>query len=253
MLDVFRNDLVRSDGVDDPGRDWSASLIAALTSGGDSRMTVNPLTGLSKYCCPPVPRPKLICLASCTASPISSRGFARAAGVYDAIMGATFLVDRISRLKTYRREIEASLAAYFGVVGLADVKLCASGTDGVLLAARLLATEYPAEAMTAILPCASETGTGVPLAATCQPFDGPLATPLPQSGAVVTKIEIPLRDADGHPRSEDEVNAAYRTAAREAPGRPVVYLTHGTKTGLIVPVEPPGGGRRHCRRLPGTN
>ena len=239
MLDVLRNDLDRADDVVDPLCEASASLIAALTSGGDSRMTVDPLTCLSKYLCPPVPRANLICLASCTASPISLRGFGRAARVFDDVMGAAFLVERVQRLAAYQRQAESAVAAYFGAAGLADVLLCPSGTDGMLLAARLLAADHPHQPITAILPCASETGTGVPRAASCQNFDGPgEATPLPP-GALVTTTEIPLRHSDGRPRSADEVNAAYRIAAREAPGRPVVYLTYGTKTGLIAPMEPP--------------
>ena len=239
MLDVLRNDLDRADDVVGPLRESSASLIAALTSGGDSRMTVDPLTGLSKYLCPPVPSSKLICLASCTASPISSRGFARAARVYDDVMGAAFLVERVQRLSAYQRQTEAAVAAYFGAAGLADVVLSPSGTDSVLLAARLLAADHPHQAITAILPCASETGTGVPRAASCRNFDGPDDGARLPPGAMVTTTEIPLRHADGRPRSVDEVNAAYRIAVREALGRPVVYLTYGTKTGLIAPMEPP--------------
>src|ERR1039458_6586198 len=34
---------------------------------------------------------------------------------------------------------------------------------------------------------------------------------------------------------------AFATATAAAPGRVIVYLTHGTKTGLIAPVSPPPG------------
>jgi hypothetical protein len=102
-----------------------------------------------------------------------------------------------------------------------------------------LAAEQPGRTITAILPAASETGTGVPLAAACRPFDTPGAAPL--SPYRVATIEIPLRTADGRPRGDGAVNAAFRAAARAAQDRPIVYLTHGTKTGLIAPVEPPAG------------
>ena len=45
--------------------------------------------------------------------------------------------------------------------------------------------------------------------------------------------------ADGSPRSEDAVNQAFAAATAAATGHVVVYLTHGTKTGLIAPVAPP--------------
>ncbi len=218
-----------------------ADLVAALTAGGDSRLAVDPRTGLNKYLCPPQPAPGLVCLSSCTASPITSRGFASAELAYEAIVGADSPAGRVLRLEACEQSAVADLLAHFGVADLASAALYPSGTDAVLAAATFLAAERPGRTMTAILPAASETGTGVPLAAACQPFDVPAAEAAPSSLCHVTTIEIPLRTEDGRPRADDAVNAAYRAAVRATRDRPVVYLTHGTKTGLIAPTEVPEG------------
>jgi len=217
-----------------------AQFLAALLSGGDSRVAIDPRTSTNKYACPPMPAPDLVCFSSCTASPVSWRAFEHAGECYDTVAGALSHGDRVERLQVYRRRIEHTLLRYFGAVGLADVILCPSGTDALLTAAAMLAAERPGEMMTAILPIASETGTGVPLAAAGRWFDGPAAgTPL--AGCAIEAVQVPLRTADGTPRSEDELNSAFASAARNAHGRPVVYVTHGSKTGLIAPTQVPAG------------
>jgi hypothetical protein len=220
--------------------DHSASFIAALFSGGDSRIAPDPCTGLNKYLCPTVPAPDLVCFSSCTASPISVQGFDRAAAAFLDIARAPTPAQRADRLTALAEEIEARLLRYFDVSTLAQAFLCPSGTDALLTTAMLLAAERPGATMTAILPSASETGTGVPMAAAGRLFDGSdRGTPLIECAGKT--IEIPLRSADGAPRPEDEVNEAFATVAAAATSHVIVYLTHGTKTGLIAPVSPPDG------------
>ena len=120
-------------------------------------------------------------------------------------------------------QIKARLLGYFGAEGVAQAILCPSGTDALLTTAMLLAAERPGEAMTAILPSASETGTGVPMAAMCRVFDGP-DSGAPVAGCPGTTVEIPLRSVDGSPRGEDEVNDAFIAAAAAVAGRAVVIL-----------------------------
>ena len=115
------------------------------------------------------------------------------------------------------------------------------GTDALLTTALILAGESPEMAITAILPVQSETGTGVPLAAACRRFEPGAAMGAPWLDHDVTTVEVPLRRADGAPRSDDEVNAAFKAAAHAVVGRAIVYLTYSTKTGLIAPTEPPLG------------
>ena len=216
------------------------NVIKALFSGGDSRMAIDPHTGLNKYLCPVTPHRDMVCASSCTASPISARGFNAAANAFFDIDRAPSSRLRASRLTTLNEQIKGRLLQYFGIDGSAEVVLCPSGTDALLTTAMLIGAERPREAMTAILPSAAETGTGVPLAAVCRVFDGPNSGK-PLTDCVGTTVEIPLRSADGSPRDEDEVNDAFADATATATGRAVVYLTHGTKTGLIAPATPPRG------------
>jgi hypothetical protein len=226
--------------ADPPEIDRSTSFIRALFAGGDSRIATNPRTGLNKYLCPEEPAPDLVCASSCTASPISVQGFQKAADAWFDIAQEPVARQRAHRLMALTREIEARLLRYFKADGLARAILCPSGTDAVLTTAMLIAEERPDEPMTAILPAASETGTGVPLAAMGRVFDGP-ESGMPLIGAAGTTVEIPLRWADGSPRREDEVNDAFTAATKALSGNVIVYLTHGTKTGLIAPVSPPRG------------
>ena len=221
----------------------SADLLAALIAGGDSRLVVDTRTGTNKYLCPPAPAPDLLCLSSCTASPVTARGFRRAAGFYAALMATRSALGRSQALEHEYHQLSARLLGYFGVADIAEAILCQSGTDALLAAATLVAKERPGEPITAILPAATETGTGVPLAVAGRCFDGVAPGGVsPQTlGSPVETVEIPLRSADGTPREDGEVVAAYAAAVSAARGRPIVYLTHSTKTGLIAPVVPPAG------------
>ena len=223
-----------------PPTDLSEGFIRALFSGGDTRNATDPLTGRNKYLCPPMPAPDLLCVSSCTASPISAQGFDRALEAFSNITQARSPRQRADRLAILADQIETRLLRYFGVGALAHAFLLPSGTDALLTTAMLLASERPNKALTAILPAASETGTGVPMAAVCRLFDGASrGTPLTECSGKA--VQIPLRLANGLPRSDDDVNDAFAAATTAAAGSAVVYLTHGTKTGLIAPVAPPYG------------
>jgi hypothetical protein len=215
-------------------------FVSALTSGGDSRLAVDPQAGVNKYGCPPIPAPMLTCVSSCTATPVAARGFAKAAKFYASLVSAASPSKRALQIEQRRADLAAELLRYFGVAGIADAILCPSGTDALANAAAMLARERPGEPMTAILPEASETGAGVPLAVAGRWFDGTDAFGVPPAFTADT-VEIALRAADGSPRSDDELVDAYAAAAASARGRPVVYLTHSSKTGLIAPLVPPAG------------
>jgi len=68
-------------------------------SGGDSRIALDPASGLNRYLCPPTPDAWLVCLGSCTASPISPEGFAASHRCFDDLISATGreAVDRHAR------------------------------------------------------------------------------------------------------------------------------------------------------------
>jgi hypothetical protein len=245
MDDTVSFGYVKSERIGLPGASPISTgddFVAALKSGGDSRLAVDRYTGVNRYWCPATPAPGLICASSCTATPIAARGFQRAAEFYDCLISTASAPERAKVLERRRRDLMARLLRYFNAEGIAQAILCPSGTDALLTATLLLARERPAEPITAIIPQASETGAGVPLAVAGRWFDGvaPCNMP-PLPDLIANTVEIALRSAEGVPLSDDEVVEAYAYAAAGARGHPVVYLTHSTKTGLIAPRVPPPG------------
>ena len=83
-------------------------FVAALTSGGDSRLAVDRRTRANKYLCPPTPVPAFICASSCTASPIATQGFQRAADFYLELTAASSPSRRAEALEQRRRELDGS-------------------------------------------------------------------------------------------------------------------------------------------------
>lgn len=216
------------------------ACVAALLSGGDSRLAPDPATGLNKYLCAATPDAGVVRLASCTASPISAAGFSTALACHREVSVAGPRAAEAAA-RDWQARIETAILQHFGAEGLADVKLLPSGTDGVLWTSCMLAREAPGRRVTAILPSASETGTGVPLAASCRCFDAGPGCGAPAADAEIEAVHVPLRDAAGEVRGDDALNAAFASAASAARGRRIVYLTHGSKTGLVAPLEPPAG------------
>jgi hypothetical protein len=151
-------------------------------------------------------------------------------------MGAQTQSHADERLAAWEADVKSRLAGFLGTTGLADIELLPSGTDGLLLCSILLCLEAGDRPMTAILPAAAETGTGVPRAAARQAFDLPSA-----SASVAGTVQIALRTPDGEPRDTDAVSADFARAAQLAPGRPVITLTYGSKTGLVAPLRVPRG------------
>lgn len=213
-----------------------ALFIAALTEGGDSRLLIGSTTGMNKYLVPPTPVLGQVCFSSCTASPVSNEGYRLAMRCYFDMETAQTSDDRAERRAAWQAKVNDKLSRYLDVDGLADILLLPSGTDGLLLCSILLSLESSGKPVTAIVPEASETGTGVPRAAMRQPFDGPILT-----GQLAKAVTIPLRTPDGDVRPDDAINEDFALAARKSPGRPVIYMTYGTKTGLVAPLAVPPG------------
>ena len=201
------------------------SFVAALVSGGDERLALDPASGLNRYLCPPSPAPGMVCLSSCTASPISDRSFQAAARLYRRVAEPPV---RMQALALEAEALRRRIVVAFGVEDLAEAAPCTSGTDAMRMAMTLLASERPGMPVTLVLPSPAETGSGVPVA-------------MANAAASVTPVYMALRDAAGEPRPAEAVSLDFVTAARTAPGRSVVVLTHGTKTGLVAPLYAPCG------------
>ena len=223
-----------------PHHGGSAAFRAALASGGDSRIAVDRISGLSKYLCPPSPDNAVAYFGSCTATPVCNQGYAASLRCYDDITSAPGR-HAADRHAFWEAEIHAAIAAYFGIGGLAEVVLQASGTDGIAWAASAMGDRLGGRPMTAVLPAQSETGTGVRQAAACLGFDTAHGFGRPRTSFAIDTVEVSLRKPDGSPIADDELIGGFASAATSARNHPVVYVTHGSKTGLVAPLEVPRG------------
>jgi hypothetical protein len=217
-------------------------LVALLTGGGDARLALDPVTARNKYHCPLLPAPGLICFSSCTASPLSEPGLAAAAAMLRRLdAGATVQEEACA--------VAAELVVRLRLGQNTTVLLAPSGTDAFLLAMGLLVAERPGVPLTSIMVAASETGSGVPLAAAGRHFSELTAggRRVRAGGSIagfpagMQTRAIPLREADGAMRPAAEIDAAFAAAVAEAPGRAVVHLIDGSKTGLVAPTDVPSG------------
>jgi hypothetical protein len=216
---------------------WSeAEFISALTGGGDSRLRIDPVSGTNKYFVPPTPAAASVCFSSCTASPISEAGFRQAMQCYLDLATARSRDDGAARRATWQSRVTEHLTRGLQLDASTDVLLLPSGTDGLLLCSILLSLEAGRAPMTAILPAAAETGSGVPRAAARQSFDSPLP-----AGPLLGVIEIPLRAPEGGVRPDEAISADFARASRTCAGRPVMFVTYGSKTGLVAPLTIPPG------------
>ncbi len=225
-------------------------LAAALASGGDLRLQIDPLNGLNKYLCAAYPSPQVVCFSSCTASPISLTGWQAAHETYARLRSDPRQPIQPDALQAEGIATAAVLRSTLGLDGLAEVLLTPSGTDATLFAAGLLAAETPGQVITSIMAEAPETGGGVPLAAAGRHFSdfaagglvsvqpGTLLQGLPHG---MRTIHIPLRSADGTVRPSPRVDADFVRAAAAVGGRPVIHLLETSKTGLRAPGYLPEG------------
>jgi hypothetical protein len=219
-------------------------LASVLVSGGDLRLQIDPTTGLNKYLCGAFPSAGVVCFSSCTASPISSVGWEAARETYARLRQDPRHPIQPDGLQAEAIATAAAVRSILGLDGLAEVLLTPSGTDATLFAVGLLAAETPGERITSVMGEASETGSGVPLAASGRHFSdfaagglvpvqpGTLLQGLPQG---MDTIHIPLRNADGSVRPSAQVDADFVRAAASVPGRSVIHLIETTKTGLRAP------------------
>lgn len=229
-------------------------LAAWLVSGGDSRLALDPATGLNRYFCPPRPTSRLACFASCTASPISPEGWRAAGEALDRLRTSFPPLARdplLARdaLNTEAATTAAALGSALGIEDIANIFLTPSGTDATMLVTGLLTAERRDEPLVNVMAAATETGEGVPLAAAGRHFSdiaagagrvqpGERLRGLP---AGTQTIHVALRRDDGTARERDEIDADFAAAAASAPARPVVHLIEASKTGLHAPHVLPRG------------
>jgi hypothetical protein len=217
-----------------------------FVQGGDNRLTLNPQTLLNGYGCRPYPRPEAITFSSSTASSISAYAYNSAEQCRQALItealrdGITPAMEKLADL--IRRDIIKQICAGRE---MADVVLCSSGTDCFLIAQGLvhLTSDLP---LATLLVGATESGTGVPLAAQERHFSVQAALgdnvakgePLHEHAHEGMAIEIPLRDEQGRTLPPQTVDDEVRRLTEEhiAAGRRVlIHSMNHSKLGAAGP------------------
>lgn len=198
-----------------------------LIAGGDARLALDPLSGLNKYGCRPLPDPQLLSFSSSTASVISTKGFNVANRLRQTLLAA---IATDSHAVVYRREMQRIRREWLQLCGLSDLAglelvFCSSGTDLHAIAAQYAASEAPPPPLL-IMVEANETGSGVASALTGT-----------ENNAV--KVEqVPIRLNDGMSRPPTEIDAEVENLAAKAAAsnrRVLLILVDQSKTGLIAP------------------
>lgn len=215
-----------------------------LVSGGDTRIALDSVTGLSQYGSRPLPDAQLASLGSSTASLISSRGFAAADQLRrdcEAQLGTE------AGQAVYARQLDQLRAELLALCGCgafdAAIVFAASGTDLFLLAAGWIKPRH------VIMIDPLETGSGLKAALqgchfnrrTAGGADALPGTPLdgwPGSASAPTLATLAPRQANGLPRAVGDIDAECAASVDTAAGagqRVLLVLTDASKTGMIVP------------------
>ncbi len=195
-----------------------------LTQGGDVRIETTPPYHKNPYGCAPFPDPELLDFGSCTASVVSSEGFAAAEALRQKLLARNGGTTLSHAMADEAHRIRQELAHLCGLSGMPDIRiiLAPSGTDAHRVAAQHL---YPAESEPLIVMAEpAESGSGVPAA---------LAT-----GHRGHVISVNVREPDGQPRAASAMDAEVTslTLSALAAERPVlIVLTDVSKSGLIAP------------------
>lgn len=204
-----------------------------LISGGDARIALDPHSGLSKYGCQPHPDASLLAFGSSTASVVSAAAYAAAQQLRERLTEAaendSLLAAGQRELQRMRQELLESFALSDEAVALV---FATSGTDAHAIVARSVANLNDTS-LTIVMVEESETGSGV--AAALQVNNTGL-------------LSVPLRLADGVPRSLADVDAEVSWKADSAVssgGRALLVMVDQSKTGLIAPSQDCVAGLYH--------
>jgi hypothetical protein len=201
-------------GMTAPARPASAMtelfspLERLLAGGGDSRLAINPATGLNEYGCRPSPCPDTLSFSSSTATSISERAFDRAQAAREGLMRSAIDIGIVAAFDERVEEMRDELRAHLGLAPpLADVVFSPSGTDSQLQALFLARALLGPELATVIV-AADQTGSGTVNTARGCHFSAATANgsrvqkgePIAGLAQAVTSVALPLFDEAGETR-----------------------------------------------------
>lgn len=200
------------------------SIGKLLIADGDERLILDPLSGLNKYGCGPLPDPELLAFGSSTASAISMEGYAAANRLRQKLLEA---IGSQPPTAVYALEIQRIRQEWLQLCELSDLAglkliFSSSGTDIHAIAAQYTASGASKPPLI-IMVETNETGSGVASALTA---------------SAVEIAQITIRLDDGTPRPLAAINAEVEALVTDAVAldrRVLLILVDQSKTGLIAP------------------
>jgi selenocysteine lyase/cysteine desulfurase len=215
-----------------------------LASGADTRLQIDPATGLNAYGCSPMPRPWAITFSSSTATSISEGAYRAAEARRLALLAEAHAGTLDAAIAGEAAGIRAAIARATGAGEDSAVILTTSGTDAALLAT-CIARGDPLRPLVSILVGLDETGSGVANAAAGRHFAARTAlgqaveSGAPIDGMTGLRVEpIAVRDPAGNLLAASDIDRAVGQAVERAIDDGNIVLLHvldGSKTGLLAP------------------
>lgn len=200
-------------GPDTP-RLLSAPIEQILASGGDTRLSLDPLSRLNGYGCRPFPRPEAFTFASSTATSISGRAYAAAASSRQALLRDSVALGFDAAFDGHMDSLRDELKNLLGLGGMGcEIVFSPSGTDAQLHALFITRALFGTP-LVSVIAASDETGSGTVFAAQGRHFNAMTASgvavakgePVEGMNAGVESIAIPMRDAAGRLRPYDEAD-----------------------------------------------
>jgi hypothetical protein len=193
-------------------RELFLPLERLLCSGGDPRLSIDPVRGINGYGCEALPCPDTLSFASSTATSISQPAYDRAADARLSLMRSAIVIGIEAAFDARIEAMRDELKACLGLTRTrADVVFSPSGTDAQLQAL-FLARSLRGPALTTIIVAADQTGSGTVFTARGEHFSAATANggsvrkgePIVGLADSVTSLALPLLDAAGDFRSDAE-------------------------------------------------
>ncbi|CAK0774318.1 conserved hypothetical protein [Gammaproteobacteria bacterium] len=204
-----------------------------LTSGGDDRILIDPISQKSRHGISPIPNPRLTELGSSTASTISKTAFLKISILKDLCEQEC---RHQSESDVYASHMERIRSELFQLIDLSKnqikIAFAASGTDVHAIVSQWIRPEK------ILSISAPETGNGLPLAVQGKHFSNRTAYASNVEGLVSDWrgewISISAREDTGKVRNLSEIDDSFVKNVTEKK-KILLILTDVSKTGLLVP------------------
>jgi hypothetical protein len=219
-----------------------------LATGGDSRLALNPASGLNEYGCQPSPCPETLSFSSSTATSISERAYERAQAAREGLMRAAIDVGIDAAFDERIEEMRDELRFFLGLTpAIADVVFSPSGTDSQLQALFLARALLGPELVTVVV-ASDQTGSGTVNTARGCHFSAATANgsrvqkgePIAGLAPAVTSVSLPLFGETGqarcHTASDMRVFDAVERAVASG-GKVLLQVMDASKFGWRAPSD----------------